>query len=91
MCVIYLRTLPPMMSGDKETEFSFRIEGTDVVKRTIIQSSQFSSLGKGMFHVRTTASKEPLPVMKYSLIPQMTPIPLQIRLVRHHVGTLLLS
>ncbi|XP_057545510.1 uncharacterized protein LOC130824491 [Amaranthus tricolor] len=86
--VIYLRTLPPKTSGDKETEFSFRIEGTNAVKRTVAQSSRASSLGNGMFHVRTAASEEPLPILKYSLMPQMTPIPLRVRLVKRHVGTL---
>ncbi|KNA06283.1 hypothetical protein SOVF_182590 [Spinacia oleracea] len=87
--VIYLRTLSPKMSGEKETEFSFKIDGTNSVKRTVVQSSRVSSLGNGMFHVRTAASEEPLPVLKYSLMPQMTPIPLRVRLVKRHVGTLL--
>ncbi|XP_021724936.1 uncharacterized protein LOC110692252 [Chenopodium quinoa] len=89
MGVIYLRTLPPKMTGDKETEFSFKIDGTTSVKKTVMQSSRVSSLGNGMFHVRTAASEEPLPVLKYSLMPQMTPIPLRVRLVKRHVGTLL--
>ncbi|KAL2928911.1 F-BAR domain only protein 1 [Bienertia sinuspersici] len=86
---IYLRTLPPKTSGDKETEFSFKIDGTNAVKRTVLQSSLVSSLGNGMFHVRTASSEEPLPVLKYSLMPQMTPVPLRVRLVKRHVGTLL--
>lgn len=89
MGVIYLRTLPPKTSDDKETEFSFRIDGTNAVKRTVLQSSRVSSLGNGMFHVRTASSEEPLPVLKYSLMPQMTPIPLRVRLVKRHVGSLL--
>lgn len=89
MGVIYLRTLPPKMTGDKETEFSFKIDGTNSVKRTVMQSSCVSSLGNGMFHVRTAASEEPLPVLKYSLMPQKTPIPLRVRLVKRHVGSLL--
>ncbi|KAJ8439578.1 hypothetical protein Cgig2_024165 [Carnegiea gigantea] len=89
MGVVYLRTLPPKVSGDKETEFSFRIDGTTAVKRVAMQSSRVSSLGNGMFHVRTPASEEPLPIVKYSLLPQLTPIPLRVRLVKRHVGTLL--
>lgn len=89
MGIVYLRTLPPKVSGDKETEFSFRIDGTTAVKRMVMQSSRVSSLGNGMFHVRTPASEEPLPVLKYSLMPQLTPIPLRVRLVKRHVGTLL--
>ncbi|XP_010688483.2 uncharacterized protein LOC104902407 [Beta vulgaris subsp. vulgaris] len=89
MGVIYLKTLPPKTAGDKETEFSFRIDGTNAVKRTVVQNSRVSSLGNGMFHVRTPASEEPLPVLKYSLMPQMTPVPLRVRLVKRHVGTLL--
>ncbi|KAL9242265.1 hypothetical protein vseg_016284 [Gypsophila vaccaria] len=87
--VVYLKTLPPKMVGDKETEFSFRVDGTSCVKRVVTQSSRVSSLGNGIFHVRTQSSDEPLVVMKYSLMPQMTPIPLRVRLVKRHVGTLL--
>ncbi|KAK8340385.1 hypothetical protein V6Z12_A08G097500 [Gossypium hirsutum] len=33
MGVVYLRTMPPKVCGDKDTEFSFRVEGTSSVKR----------------------------------------------------------
>ncbi|KAG4929679.1 hypothetical protein AAZX31_17G061500 [Glycine max] len=89
MGVVYLRTLPPKTAGDKETEFSFRIEGTEAVKRFVIQSSRVSSLGNGMFHVRTAASEEPIPIMKYSLVPSLTPLPLRVRLTKRHTGSLL--
>ncbi|XP_061361618.1 uncharacterized protein LOC133305415 [Gastrolobium bilobum] len=89
MGVVYLRTLPPKTSGDKETEFSFRVEGTSAVKRFVIQSSRVSSLGNGMFHVRTAASEEPIPIMKYSLLPRLTPLPLRVRLIKRHTGSLL--
>ncbi|KAK7388510.1 hypothetical protein VNO78_23327 [Psophocarpus tetragonolobus] len=89
MGIVYLRTLPPKTAGDKETEFSFRIEGTSAVKRFVIQSSRVSSLGNGLFHVRTAASEEPLPIMKYSLVPRLTPLPLRVRLTKRHAGSLL--
>ncbi|XP_021893149.1 uncharacterized protein LOC110811085 [Carica papaya] len=89
MGVVYLRTLPPASSGDKETEFSFRVEGTSGVKRFVMQDSRVSSLGNGMFHVRTAPSEEPLPILKYSLLPRLTPLPLRVRLVKRHSGTLL--
>ncbi|KAL6980133.1 hypothetical protein U1Q18_021782 [Sarracenia purpurea var. burkii] len=89
MGVVYLRTLPPKSSGDKETELSFRIEGTSGVKRVVMQSSRVSSLGNGMFHVRTAPSEEPIPILKYSLLPRSTPIPLRVRLIKRHSGTLL--
>ncbi|KAI4344405.1 hypothetical protein L6164_011637 [Bauhinia variegata] len=89
MGVVYLRTLPPKTSGDKETEFSFRVEGTSAVKRFVIQSSRVSSLGNGLFHVRTAASDEPIPVIKYSLLPRLTPAPLRVRLAKRHTGSLL--
>ncbi|GMN52065.1 hypothetical protein TIFTF001_021204 [Ficus carica] len=90
MGTVYLKTLPPNSSGDnKETEFSFRVEGTSPVKRFVMQNSRISSLGNGMFHVRTAASNEPLPVLKYSLLPRSTPLPLRVRLVKRHSGTLL--
>ncbi|KAK3042255.1 hypothetical protein RJ639_001850 [Escallonia herrerae] len=87
--VVYLKTLPPKKSEDKETEFSFRIEGTSSVKRFIMQSSCVSSLGNGMFHVRTAPSDRPIPIMKYSLLPRLTPPPLRVRLIQRHSGTLL--
>ncbi|XP_047162326.1 uncharacterized protein LOC124832219 [Vigna umbellata] len=89
MGVVYLRTIPPKTAGDKETEFSFRIEGTSAVKRFVIQNSRVSSLGNGLFHVRTAASEEPIPIIKYSLVPRLTPLPLRIRLTKRHTGSLL--
>ncbi|KAE8711358.1 hypothetical protein F3Y22_tig00110295pilonHSYRG00034 [Hibiscus syriacus] len=89
MGVVYLRTMPPKVSGDKDTEFSFRVEGTSPVKRFVIQSSWVSSLGNGMFHVRTAPSEEPIPILKYSLLPRLTPLPLRVRLIKRLSGTLL--
>ncbi|KAL4302864.1 hypothetical protein GQ457_10G006240 [Hibiscus cannabinus] len=89
MGVVYLRTMPPKVSGDKDTEFSFRVEGTSLVRRFVIQSSRVSSLGNGMFHVRTAPSQEPIPILKYSLLPRLTPMPLRIRLIKRLSGTLL--
>lgn len=90
MGVVYLRTLPPKTSGDNtETEFSFRVEGTSAVKRFAVQSSRVSSLGNGLFHVRTAASEEPIPIMKYSLLPRLTPLPLRVRLIKRHTGSFL--
>ncbi|XP_010536909.1 PREDICTED: uncharacterized protein LOC104811789 [Tarenaya hassleriana] len=90
MGVVYLRTMPPKTSGDdKEAEFSFRVEGTAAVKRFVMQNSRVSSLGDGLFHVRTAPSEEPIPVLKYSLLPRLTPLPLRVRMVKRHSGTLL--
>ncbi|KAK2646311.1 hypothetical protein Ddye_021506 [Dipteronia dyeriana] len=90
MGVVYLRTLPKKTSGDdKETEFSFRVEGMSAVKRFVMQSSKISSLGNGMFHVRTAPDDEPMPILKYSLLPRLTPLPLRVRLMKRHSGTLL--
>ncbi|KAE8691001.1 hypothetical protein F3Y22_tig00110893pilonHSYRG00898 [Hibiscus syriacus] len=89
MGVVYLRTMPPKVSGDKDTEFSFRVEGTSSVKRFVIQSSWVSSLGNGMFHVRTAPSEDPIPILKYSLLPRLTPLPLRVRLIKRLSGTLL--
>ncbi|KAL2464378.1 hypothetical protein Fot_52334 [Forsythia ovata] len=90
MGVVYLRTLPPKSSSDdKETEFSFKVEGTSGVKRLVVQSSRVSSLGNGLFHVRTAPSEEPIPIIKYSLLPRLTPFPLRVRLIKRLSGTLL--
>ncbi|XP_058068082.1 uncharacterized protein LOC131217241 [Magnolia sinica] len=87
--IVYLKTLPMKESGGKETEFSFRINGTTGVKRVVMQGSRISSLGDGLFHIRTEAVEEPVPILKYSLQPRFTPIPLRVRLVQRHSGTLL--
>ncbi|XAR67782.1 hypothetical protein NMG60_11002681 [Bertholletia excelsa] len=89
MGVVYLKTMPPKSSGDKETEFSFRVNGTSGVKRVVMQSSRVSSLGNGIFHVRTVPSEEPIPILKYSLLPCLTSLPLRVRLIKRHGGTLL--
>ncbi|CAF1766512.1 BnaC09g32790D [Brassica napus] len=90
MGVFYLKTMPPKGSGEeKETEFSFRVEGTSPVKRFAMQSSRVSSLGNGLFHVRTAPSEEPIPILKYSLQPKLTPLPLRVRMVKRVSGTLL--
>ncbi|KAK9141454.1 hypothetical protein Syun_010854 [Stephania yunnanensis] len=89
MGVVYLKTLPPKTAGDKETEFSFRVDGTAGVKRFIMQSTRVSTLGNGLFHVRTAPSEDPLPILKYSLLPRLTPLPLRVRLIKRHSGTLL--
>ncbi|KAF5176889.1 muniscin carboxy-terminal mu-like domain protein [Thalictrum thalictroides] len=89
MGTVYLRTLPPKTAGDKETEFSFRIDDTAGVKRFVMQSSRVSSLGNGIFHLRAAASEDPQPILKYSLLPRATPLPLRVRLVKRHTGTLL--
>ncbi|CAF2331645.1 BnaA10g11470D [Brassica napus] len=90
MGVVYLKTMPPKGSGEeKDTEFSFRVEGTSPVKRFAMQSSRVSSLGNGLFHVRTALSEEPIPILKYSLQPKLTPLPLRVRMVKRVSGTLL--
>nr|XP_043626229.1 uncharacterized protein LOC122597729 [Erigeron canadensis] len=89
MGVVYLKTLPPKQTGNAETEFSFKIDGANGVKRFVMYSSSVSSLGNQMFHVRTAPSDEPIPIMKYSLLPRATPLPLRVRLVKRHSGTLL--
>ncbi|CAN4109089.1 unnamed protein product [Withania somnifera] len=89
MGIVYLRTFPPKSSDDKETEFSFKVEDTAAVKRFVMQNSRVSSLGNGLFHVKTAPSNEPIPIIKYSLLPRLTPLPLRIRLVKRLSGTLL--
>ncbi|GJZ07209.1 muniscin C-terminal mu homology domain-containing protein [Tanacetum coccineum] len=91
MGIVYLKTLPPKSSGETEaeTEFSFKVEGTNGVKRFVMHSSSVSSLGNQMFHVRTAPSDQPIPILKYSLLPRATPLPLRVRLVKRHSGTLL--
>ncbi|XP_010913657.1 uncharacterized protein [Elaeis guineensis] len=85
---VFLRTLPPKKAAGKETEFSFHLDGTSGIKRAVLQSSRVSSLDNGMFHVRTPSMEEPIPILQYSLQPRFTPLPLRVRLVKRHSGTL---
>ncbi|KAL6662072.1 hypothetical protein ACP70R_001456 [Stipagrostis hirtigluma subsp. patula] len=86
---IFLRTLLLNKSAGKETEFSFRLEGTSGMKRAALQSNVLSNLQNGLFHIRTTSKEEPIPIMKYSFLPKHSPLPLRMRLVKRHSGTLL--
>jgi hypothetical protein len=86
---VFLRTLPLNKSQGKETEFSFRLEGTSGMKRAALQTNVLSNLQNGLFHVRTTSKEEPIPLMKYSFLPKHSPLPLRMRLVKRHSGTLL--
>jgi len=86
---IFLRTLPPKKAAGRETEFSFRLEGTSGMKRAALQSTVLSNLENGLFHVKTPSKEEPIPIMKYSFLPKHSPLPLRIRLVKRYSGTLL--
>ncbi|KAL5223204.1 hypothetical protein ABZP36_027917 [Zizania latifolia] len=86
---IFLRTLPLKKVAGKETEFSFCLEGTSGMKKAALQSTVLSNLENGMFHVRTPSKDEPIPIMKYSFLPKHSPLPLRMRLVKRHNGTLL--
>ncbi|XP_051150106.1 uncharacterized protein LOC127264598 [Andrographis paniculata] len=90
MGIIYLKTMPPKSTpDDKETEFNFKVEGTESIKRFVVQSSKVSSLENSLFHVRTAPSKDPIPIAKYSILPRATPLPIRVRIVKRLVGTLL--
>ncbi|KAG0495219.1 hypothetical protein HPP92_006213 [Vanilla planifolia] len=86
---VFLRTLPPKQSAGTETEFSFRLEGASRIKRAAMMNSCISSLGNGIFHVRTQPKEESIAVLKFSLLPRLTPLPLRLRLIKRHSGTLL--
>lgn len=86
---LYLKTTSPKDSGGKDTEFSFRLDGTAGIRSAIMKDAIVSTLGKGLFHVRTPASENPITVLKYRLQPRFTPLPLRVRLVTRQSGTLL--
>ncbi|TQE05778.1 hypothetical protein C1H46_008597 [Malus baccata] len=46
-------------------------------------------LGNGLFHMRTATSDEPLPILKYSLVLKLTPLPLRVCLMQRHTRSLL--
>jgi hypothetical protein len=86
---VFIRTLPLNKSQGKETELSFQLEGTSGMKRAALQTNVLSNLQNGLFHVRTASKEEPIPLMKYSFLPKHSPLPLRMRLVKRHTGTLL--
>lgn len=87
--ILYLKTTSLKDSGGKDIEFSFRLDGTAGIKSAIMKDAIVSTLGKGLFHVRTPASDNPITVLKYRLLPRFTPLPLRVRLVTRQSGTLL--
>ncbi|KAH7292067.1 hypothetical protein KP509_29G050300 [Ceratopteris richardii] len=76
-------------NGAEETSFAFRMDGSMGIRRAIMRSSVVSSLGKNLFHVRSTPSQEPIVILKYRLHPQYTPVPIRARLVTRQTGSLL--
>ncbi|MCO5578924.1 hypothetical protein L7F22_032774 [Adiantum nelumboides] len=76
-------------NGAQEASFAFRMDGSVGVRRAILKNSSVSSLGKNLFHVRSTPSEEPVAIMKYRLHPQYTPVPMRVRLVTRQSGSLL--
>ncbi|CAM6102156.1 unnamed protein product [Calypogeia fissa] len=77
---LLLKTLPPSANKD-DTEFSFSLDGIDVIKRAVVRNNVASNIGEGVYHVRTPPSDSPVTVLQYRLQPQFTPIPLRLRLV----------
>jgi hypothetical protein len=59
------------------------------MKRAALQSTVLSNLGNNIFHVKTPSKEEPIPIMKCSVLPKHSPLPLRISLVKRHSGTLL--
>ncbi|KAL6001995.1 hypothetical protein ACLOJK_040559 [Asimina triloba] len=78
-----------MAEIEEETQFSFGMEGTSGIKRAVIHGTHMSSIGNGMFHVRAWPTEDPIRLLKYSLQPKHTPLPLRVRLLQRRSGTLL--
>ncbi|KAL1563563.1 hypothetical protein AAHA92_06017 [Salvia divinorum] len=58
MGVVYLKTVPfKSPSEDKETEFSFKMEGAEGIKRFAVEGSKVSSLGNGLFHLNGSVER----------------------------------
>ncbi|KAL6002008.1 hypothetical protein ACLOJK_040572 [Asimina triloba] len=85
--IINLRTIPPrptvgaMAEIEEEAQFSFGIEGTTGIKRVVIHGTHMSNVGNGMFHVRARLTEDPVPLLKYSLQPKHTLLPLRVHLL----------
>lgn len=86
---LFLKTTSPKDSSIKDNEFSFRLDGSAGIRSAIMQDAIVSSLGKGLFHIRTPVSEDPLTILKYRLQPRFTPLPLRVRLLTRQSGTLL--
>lgn len=75
-------------NGGQDTSFAFRMDGSVGVRRAIMRSTSVSSLGKNLFHVRGSPSEEAIPILRYRLHPQYTPVPLRVRLLTRQSGSL---
>ena len=51
----------------------------EVMQRAVLRGAVTSSVGKGIFHVRTKPVEQPMTILKYRLQPQYTPVPLRFR------------
>eukprot|EP00271_Cylindrocystis_brebissonii_P004688 TRINITY_DN16502_c0_g1_i1.p1 TRINITY_DN16502_c0_g1~~TRINITY_DN16502_c0_g1_i1.p1 ORF type:complete len:680 (+),score=137.66 TRINITY_DN16502_c0_g1_i1:530-2569(+) len=72
--------LPPGRKATADTEFSFRLEGSQGIKRALLKPEIANSLGSGFFHVRAAPHVEgTVSLIKYRLQPRFTPVPLRIR------------
>lgn len=76
-------------NGGQDTSFAFRMDGSVGVRRAFMRNTSVSSLGKNLFHVRASPSEEAIPILKYRLHPQYTPVPLRIRLLTRESGSLI--
>lgn len=86
---LQLQTPPPSRSANKEIEFSFSLKETSGIKRAIVRGAAASSVGKGVFHVRTRPSEQPMTILKYYLQPNFTPVPLRFRVLTQRTETAL--
>jgi hypothetical protein len=78
---LQMRTPPPRSRNDKEIEFSFSLNQPSTIKRAVLRGAVTSSVGRGVFHVRTKPVEQPMTILKYRLQPQHTPVPLRFRVL----------
>jgi len=51
------------------------------MQKAVLRGAVTSSVGKGVFHVRTKPAEQPMTILKYRLQPQYTPVPVRFRYV----------
>lgn len=76
-------------NGGQDTSFAFRLDGSAGIRRAVMRNSSVSSLGKNLFHVRSSPMGDPVAILRYRLHPRYTPLPMRLRLLTRQSGSLM--
>lgn len=86
MGAVYSRTSPPRTAGNKEMEFSSKWKIRVLLICLLCRVLALVASIAVLFHERTARSDEPLPILKYSLLPRLMQPPLRVCVTKRHGG-----